>query len=83
MPTKISKPPKTERKRTDKLPDPPQSQEKVSKNLSKKSSSETDKFTFVTDVEFKKEYKIFAAEHNMTMTEVLKRSFELYKKSIQ
>lgn len=82
MPTKISKPPKTRRKKTDRLPDPPKSQEKTSKNLSKRSSSETDKFTFVTDVEFKKEYKIFAAEHNMTMTEVLKRSFELYKKSI-
>jgi hypothetical protein len=31
--------------------------------------------------EFRREYKLFAAMHGMTMTEVLKESFELIKKA--
>lgn len=83
MATKISKPPKTAKRKTDKLGEPPSIKKKVSQNLQKNDSTQLVQFSFATDPEFKREYRMFAAEHDMSMTEVLKKSFEHYKKLVE
>ena len=48
-------------------------------NLSKKPSGGRDSMFFWVSPEFKREFRIFAAERDMSMVEVLIQSFEEFK----
>jgi hypothetical protein len=58
---------------------PPRKDEASVKNLDRPISSELEPLQFKVEPEFKKAYKIFAAESGLKMVDVLKASFELYR----
>ena len=58
---------------------PPKKGEASVKNLSRPASSELEPLQFKVEPEFKKAYKIFAAESGQKMVHILKASFELYR----
>ena len=59
---------------------PPKADEPKITNLNKHPSGRLAPMNFYVPVDFKREYKIYAAEKDMNMVDVLKNSFELYKK---
>lgn len=75
MAIKVQKP----KKRKGQLGTPPQTAAPAPKNLHKPSSGELAPLNFYVPPDFRREYKIFAAERDMNMVDVLKQSFELYK----
>jgi len=72
--TKIS-PPK--RKRT--KPIPPPVEDASPSNLDKPERTGTVQLKLNVDPAVRKEFKTFAAEHDITMSELLVKAFELYK----
>lgn len=52
-----------------------------SKNLDKPASGKNVALHFTVPVEFRKRYKAYANENDMSMLELLMRSFELYQKN--
>ena len=54
--------------------------EEPSKNLAKPSITELAPLNFKVDAGFKKQYKLYALEHGISMVDLLKASFEAYKK---
>lgn len=57
--------------------------EKPSANLTRNPSDKSVALNFYVENEFRRAYKSFAVEHDMTMVELLKRSFELYKEQLK
>ncbi len=49
-------------------------------NLAKPEPSDLVPMNFKVDAEFRKSYRTMAAMHDVTMTDILKESFELYRK---
>lgn len=76
MATDINKPPK--RNRSNKG-EPPKRESPKSLNLSKAPAAERVAMNFYVDPEFKREYKLFAAEHDLKLIDILRESFQLYK----
>ncbi len=62
-----------------KLGSPPTKDESRVQNLKKAGSNEPVPLNFYVPGEFRRDYKVYAAEKEMSMVEILKRSFELYK----
>ena len=58
---------------------PPSKNEPRVKNLEQPSGQTLEPLQFKVEPEFKKAYKIFAAESGKKMVDVLKASFELYR----
>ena len=52
-----------------------------SNNLSKGSSEDFVGLNFKVEAEFRREFKTFAAEHDLKMNDLLKRSFRLFQES--
>ncbi len=52
-----------------------------STNLTKPSDGDTAPLNFTVPPSFRKDYKAFAVEHDMTMVQVLYESFEIYRKT--
>ncbi len=73
--TDIKKPPR--KKKVNRTP--PQLEEPTPQNLKKPSKSELVNMNLSVSAEFRREYKTYAADHDMTMTEILQKSFELFK----
>ena len=48
-------------------------------NLSKKPSGDSDTIFFRVPAEFRREVKVFAAEHDMSLAEIFIRAFEKFK----
>ncbi len=69
-------PPKKSKKGT------PPPLEDTKNNLEKPASTDYVGMRFSTTPEFRKEYKTFALDNDMTMIEVLQKSFELLKKEM-
>ena len=63
-----------------KLGTPPQIGEPKIANLNKHPSCKLVPMNFYVPADFKREYKIYAAEQDMNMVDVLKSSFDLYKR---
>lgn len=59
----------------------PPAEEQASQNLHKHNTGAIVQLKFDLDQEFKKELKLYAAEHDMTMKELLERSFNYYKEA--
>lgn len=59
---------------------PSQADEPQTTKLHKHPSGKLVPMNFYVPVDFKREYKIYAAQKDMNMVDVLKSSFELYKK---
>ncbi|MCG7551597.1 hypothetical protein [Pseudoalteromonas sp. Of7M-16] len=62
---------------------PPRSSEDsgvVGNNTEKPASSELVPMNFKVESEFKRDFKTFAVGHDMTMVDVLRAAFELYKR---
>lgn len=57
---------------------PPKEQE-TSRNLSKPTNQELKPLNFKIPASFKKEFKQYAFDHDITMVELLIKSFEYYK----
>lgn len=55
----------------------------VSTNLVKPNDGQLVPLHFAVPIEFRREYKTFAAEHDISMVQLLQRSFELYKQSLK
>ena len=53
--------------------------DKPSQNLTKNPSNKPVSLNFYVENEFRREYKRFAVEHDISMNELLRRSFQLYK----
>ena len=66
--------------RKSKLGTPPQADEPKITNLHKHPTGKLVPMNFYVPVDFKRAYKIYAAEKDMNMVDVLKSSFDLYKK---
>ncbi|KEQ11234.1 hypothetical protein GZ77_26400 [Endozoicomonas montiporae] len=69
-------------KKTNKKGAPPADNEKtavVGNNTSKPEAGSIVSVNFKVSPEFQREFKTFAAMHGMTMVDLLKESFELYK----
>ncbi|MCP9237900.1 hypothetical protein [Lewinella sp. JB7] len=58
----------------------PPKMEETSRNLAKPSTTEQAPLNFKVDAEFKKQYKLYALEHGISMVDLLKASFEAYRK---
>ncbi|MBA7495582.1 hypothetical protein ES702_06169 [subsurface metagenome] len=71
---KIQKPPKKNRKGV-----PPVATEEKARNLAKPSVSERVQLKFGVTPEFRKEFKTYAVDQDMSMVELLMKCFELYK----
>ncbi|MBA7495581.1 hypothetical protein ES702_06168 [subsurface metagenome] len=71
---KISRPPKKNRKGA-----PPAAIEEKTNNLVKSSTSEKVQLKFDVSPEFRKEFKTYAVDQDMSMVELLMKSFEQYK----
>ena len=71
----IPKPPKKAKK----IGAPPAKDAPMVRNLAQPAEGELHNLSFKLSPEFKKEYKLYAAERGMTMLEVLKESFKLYR----
>lgn len=71
MSTKVP-PPKKQREAPPPLEETPQ-------NLHKAPPLETETLNFKVTAEFKREYKGYAVSHDMTMIDLLQKSFQLYK----
>lgn len=71
--TKV-KPPKKRQKPTL----PPQEIES-SQNLHKEDTGNLAQMKFAVDQEFRKEFKLYATEHDMTLKELFEKSYEYYK----
>ncbi len=61
------------------LPPKPADSHVVGNNTTKPEAGELVSLNFKTDSEFKRELKSFAAAHDMSMVDVLKASFAMYK----
>ena len=72
----IPTPPK---KKAQKAGAPPAKDAPMIQNLKQPAEKELHNLSFKLSPEFKKEYKLYAAERGMTMLEVLQESFKLYK----
>ncbi|MFQ5717757.1 MAG: hypothetical protein ACE5GQ_11755 [Nitrospinales bacterium] len=57
--------------------------EKPSMNLTRNPSNKSVALNFYVENEFRRAYKSFAVEHDMTMVELLKRSFQVYKDQLE
>ncbi|PPK83923.1 hypothetical protein CLV84_4295 [Neolewinella xylanilytica] len=57
----------------------PPKMDETSQNLAKPSTTEQAPLNFKVDAEFKKQYKLYALEHGISMVDLLKASFEAYK----
>lgn len=57
---------------------PPQI-EGAPQNLEKTPPLETETLNFKVKDEFKREYKVYAASHGMSMIDLLQKSYQLYK----
>jgi hypothetical protein len=53
--------------------------EKPSMNLTKHPSNKSVSLNFYVENEFRRDYKRFAVEHDISMNELLRRSFKLYQ----
>jgi hypothetical protein len=53
--------------------------DKKSQNLTKRTSTETVALNFAVPAEFRKRFKIFAAEHDMKQVDILYAAFEEYE----
>lgn len=71
---KISKP---IRKRTTKGTPPPP--EAASENLTRTTDQTLRPLNFKVPADFRKQYKLYAMEHDISMVELLKKSFEHYR----
>ncbi len=71
---------KTQKPKKSKLGTPPKIEEPKINNLSKHPSEKLVSISFLVPVEFKREYKLYATRKDTSMLEILKKSFELYKK---
>jgi hypothetical protein len=58
----------------------PSLDEPKANNLTKQSTATSVMVTFSVPVEFRRELKFYSTSKDMTMGEVLKRSFEFYRK---
>ncbi len=58
---------------------PPPRKGKTKKNTTRNSSNELVAMNFYVPAEFKREYKIVAAENDQKLIDILKESFELWK----
>jgi len=58
---------------------PPQAEENKSNNLKKAASGEKVQLKFDVSPEFRKEFKTFALDNDMSMVELLMEGFELSK----
>ena len=63
-----------------KLGTPPHADDPKITNLNKHPSCKLVPMNFYVPIDFKREYKIYAAEKDMNMVDVLKISFALYKR---
>lgn len=72
----ITKPPK----KAQKLGNPPAKNEPTVRNLQQPTSTDLEGLNFKVNPEFKKEYRLYAAERGKSMVDILKESFELYRK---
>ena len=70
MNTKVPRPPKREA---------PPPLEETPRNLEKTSPLETETLNFKVTADFKREFKIYAAAHDLTMIELLKEGYRLYR----
>lgn len=63
------------------LPTPPTADESSTSadNLNKPEPSELVPMNFKVSAEFRKKYRTLAAMHDVSMTDILKESFELYR----
>ncbi|MGR6862650.1 hypothetical protein ACU5EH_25115 [Aliivibrio salmonicida] len=52
----------------------------VGNNITKAGNAELVPLNFKVDAEFKRDLKSFAAGHDMSMVNIMKEAFELYKK---
>jgi len=57
----------------------PPKEENASRNLTKPTNQELKPLNFKVPAEFRKQYKQYALDHDITMVELLLRSFEYYK----
>lgn len=60
--------------------EPPKSSDPKPKNLQKPASSELVALNFSVDPEFRKEFRIYSAEHDINHINLLKEMFAFYKK---
>jgi hypothetical protein len=67
------------KKKTTKGEPPPA--DKPSDNLTKAASSENVPLNFKVSTEFHREFKTYAAQHDISMLELLQRCFDTYKES--
>ncbi|NER07146.1 MAG: hypothetical protein F6K17_33500, partial [Okeania sp. SIO3C4] len=58
---------------------PPKLEEPLKGNLDKRSANELVPLNFKVPPEFKKEYRLYAAEKEMSLVDILKNSFEVMK----
>lgn len=71
----IKKPAK--KKKVDRTP--PSFEAPTANNLDKPAKGELVGMNLSVEKEFRKEYKTYAVDHDMSMAELLRKSFELYK----
>lgn len=57
----------------------PPKEEEASRNLTKPSNQELKPLNFKVAAEFKKDFKLYALEHDISMVELLQRAFKFYK----
>lgn len=70
---------KTPPKKAKKKGTPPAKHDPMVKNLEQTPTGELENLSFKVPPEFKKEYRLYAAERGVSMVKVLKESFELYR----
>lgn len=80
MKTKVSKPPKKQAVGKG-APPAIKTEEKKSNNLTKKPPSELVTLNFWVTAEFRKRFRLFAAEHDMKHIEILNEAFDEFEKS--
>lgn len=57
----------------------PPPETKASQNLSKPETGELKPLNFTVPAEFRKKYKLFATNNNMSMVQLLVESFDIYR----
>lgn len=58
---------------------PPKAEQPLKNNLEKPAADELIGLHFKVPPEFRQQYRIYAAEKNMSLVEVLKQSFDVYR----